>query len=76
MGNCGVAELSDEREAVVLQLRTLAAQLDQIDRQIADRAWRGERGSAGLMAEHDRLTSRLRRLAERLRQLDDRLAPF
>lgn len=76
MGNCGVAELSDEREAVVLQLRTLAAQLDEIDRQIADRAWRGERGSEGLMGEHHRLTSRLRRLAERLRHLDDRLAPF
>lgn len=76
MSSCGVAELSDERESVVLQLRTLAAQLDQIDRQIADRAWRGKGDSGSLTAEHDRLTARLRRLAERLRQLDDRLAPF
>ena len=76
MGHCVVAGQSDEREAVVLQLRSLAAQLDQIDRQIADRAWRRERGSVALMAEHARLTSRLRRLADRLRQLDDQLGPF
>ena len=76
MGHCVVAELSDERETVVLQLRSLAGQLDQIDRQIADRAWRRERASVSLMAEHARLTARLRRLAERLRHLDDQLATF
>jgi hypothetical protein len=76
MVDCVVAELSEERESVVLDLRRLAAQLDEIDRQIADRAWRGERRSASLTAEHARLTARLRRLAVRLRQLDERLHTF
>jgi seryl-tRNA synthetase len=74
--DCVVNELSDERESVVLDLRRLAAQLDEIDRQIADRAWRRERRSASLTAEHARLTARLRRSADRLRQLDERLHTF
>ncbi|MCW1958786.1 MAG: hypothetical protein KIH64_009615 [Mycobacterium sp.] len=76
MLDCVVEGLSEERETVVLNLRTLAAQLDQIDRQIADRAWRRERRSMSLMAEHARLTGRLRRLADRLRHLDQQLATF
>lgn len=76
MSDCVVAELSEERESLVLDLRRLAAQLDEIDRQIADRAWRRERRSASLTAEHARLTGRLRRLADRLRQLDERLHTF
>lgn len=76
MLDCVVADLHEEREAVVLGLRTLAAQLDEIDRQIADRDWRGERRSMSLMAKHALLTDRLRRLADRLRHLDDRLATF
>ena len=76
MADCVVADLSEERETVVLQLRTLAAELDEIDRQIADRAWRRERHSVTLMTEHARLTARLRRLADRLRHLDDRLSVF
>lgn len=76
MVDCVVAGISEERETVVLNLRTLAAQLDEIDRQIADRAWRGERSSMSLTAEQARLTARLRRLAERLRHLDDQLHAF
>lgn len=76
MSDCVVAELSEERESLVLDLRRLAAQLDEIDRQIADLAWRRERRSESLMAEHARLTGRLRRLADRLRLLDERLHTF
>ena len=72
-----------EREQLTHLLRGLAARLDELDRQLADLAWRRSRphGSLGEMlcertaleADRQRLTDRLGGLAQRLQVIDDRL---
>lgn len=70
--------LTREREALTIELRSLATDLDGIDRELADRAWRRDRIPGRVMsdleAERVRLTAQLRRSAARLCLLDRRLA--
>lgn len=69
--------LNDERDALTFQLRTLAARLDQLDRDIADRAWPSKRFTATPMpteteleTERAQLTAQLRTLAAQLRRFN------
>ncbi|MGI9125920.1 MAG: hypothetical protein ACR2JM_14370 [Mycobacterium sp.] len=70
-----LAGASEEREALTLRLRSLAAELDGIDREIADRQWLRERGSTTATTDLEnrraKLTAQLRSLAGKLRHLDD-----
>lgn len=70
--------LTHEREALTLELRSLATDLDGIDREMTDRSWRHKHDSGtpltDLEAEHARLTAQLRQSAVRLRDLDQQLA--
>ena len=75
-----------DREQLTHLLRGLASRLDDLDRQLADLAWRQNRPRAGvrlgetfcertaLEAERDRLTGRLGMLAQRLNTLDGTLS--
>ena len=81
-----LTRLDAEREQLTRLLRGLAARLDQLDRDLADLAWRQHRpgrwsGPADLLherttleAEHGRLTARLGVLARQLNDLDSRLS--
>jgi len=75
--DCTFTGLREERETLTLRLRALAAELDGIDRELADRAWRPAPDWADPMddleARHSRLTAHLRSLAARLHHLDERL---
>lgn len=69
--------LNDERDALTLQLRALAARLDELDRDLADRAWPSKRFTAMAMppeaeleAERSALTAQLRTLAAQLRRFN------
>jgi len=78
--------LDTEREQLTLLLRAVAADLDDLDRQLADIAWRVtarhahpitaglERERVALMIQRDRLDGRLHGLASRLREIDAALA--
>lgn len=82
----GLHQLAAEREQLTQLLRRLAARLDELDRALADLAWRRRRPAPGirlaeilcqrtsLEAEHDRLTARLGVLARQLNDLDSRLS--
>lgn len=66
-----------ERDALTTELRALSARLDELDRELADRAWprKGFIATAlpserELEEEHSRLTAQLRTLANRLHQFD------
>ena len=75
--DCTFTGLREERETLTLRLRALAAELDGIDRELADRAWRPAPAWADPMVElearHCRLTAHLRTLADRLHRLDEQL---
>lgn len=75
--DCTFAGLREERETLTLRLRALASELDGIDRELADRAWRPAPDWADPMVElearHSRLTVHLRTLAAQLHHLDERL---
>ena len=82
----GLPQLADEREQLTQLLRRLAARLDELDRGLADLAWRRRRPAPGvrlaeilcqrtaLEAEHHRLTARLGVLVRQLNDLDSRLS--
>ena len=82
----GLPQLADEREQLTQLLRRLAARLDELDRGLADLAWRHRRPAPGvrlaeilcqrtaLEAEHHRLTARLGVLVRQLNDLDSRLS--
>jgi hypothetical protein len=82
----GLPQLSAEREQLTHVLRGLASRLDELDRDLADLAWRHHRPAAGLNMtemlcartalgnERDRLTAHLSVLARQLNDLDSRLA--
>jgi hypothetical protein len=84
--NEGLPQLSAEREQLTHVLRGLASRLDELDRGLADLAWRHHRPAAGLTLteilcartamehERDRLTAHLAVLARQLNDLDSRLA--
>lgn len=81
----GLPQLAAEREQLTQLLRRLAARLDELDRGLADLAWRHRRLPPGvslaeilcqreaLEAEHHRLTARLGVLVGQLNDLDSRL---
>lgn len=75
--------LEADREQLTHLLRGLASRLDELDRHLADLAWRRRTGPrfgetvcerTSLEAERQRLTDRLAVLAQRLKILDDRLS--
>jgi len=82
-GALGVMEA--DREHLTLLLRGLASRLDELDRHLADLAWRRQRPHSGalfgetfcartaLESERERLTDRLGVLAQRLNSLDSRI---
>lgn len=82
----GPAQLQAEREQVTRLLRGLAGRLDELDRELADLAWRHRRPSPGavvsellcertaLEKERARLDARLSVLARQLNDLDSRLS--
>ena len=68
---------NDDRDALTLRLRALAARLDQLDRDLADRAWPSKRFTATVMpteteleAERAELNAQLRALAAQLSRLN------
>ena len=75
-----------DRDQLTLLLRGLAARLDELDRSLADLAWRGRGSQIGvalgewlcertaLEAERERLGGRLALLANQLTTLDNRLS--
>ena len=75
-----------DRDQLTLLLRGLAARLDELDRSLADLAWRGRGSQIGvalgewlcertaLEAERERLGGRLAVLANQLTTLDNRLS--
>ena len=75
-----------DRDHLTLLLRGLAARLDELDRRLADLAWRGRGSQVGvalgewlcertaLETERERLGGRLAVLANQLTTLDDRLS--
>lgn len=81
-----VALMRSDRDQLTHLLRGLAARLDELDRKLADLAWRGRGAQIGaalgewlcertaLEAERERLSGRLGILANQLRSLDDRLS--
>ena len=67
----------NERDALTHRLRALAARLDQLDRELADRAWPSKRFTATAMpteteleAERSELNAQLRTLAAQLRHFN------
>ena len=80
-----LALMRADREHLTHLLRSLAARLDQLDRDLTDLAWRGRGphvGAAlgemicertGLEVERERLTARLTALAGQLNTLDNRM---
>ncbi len=80
-----VALARDHREQLTPLLRTLATRLDELDRRLADLAWRRQRPHIGvplgellcertaLETERVRLTERLTVLAKQLNALDSQL---
>lgn len=85
-GGGALEVLERDREHLTGLLRGLASRLDELDRQLADLAWRQRRPRTGtrfgetvcertaLEAERERLTGRLGVLAQRLNTLDSKLA--
>lgn len=75
-----LAMMQADREKLTGLLRTLAAELDGLDRQLSDFAWRpsgGEQGrgdEAAVRSHRDQLNGRLRQLARELNQLDHTVA--
>ncbi len=81
-----LGSLEADREQLTHLLRGLASRLDELDRQLADLAWRQHRLRTGarfgetlcertaLESERKRLTERLGVLAQRLNMLDGRLS--
>lgn len=75
-----------DREQLTLLLRGLASRLDELDRRLADLAWRQQRARIGvgfdetlcertaLETERARLTDRLGTLAQRLNTLDSTMS--
>jgi hypothetical protein len=75
-----------DRDQLTLLLRGLAARLDELDRRLADLAWRGRGSQIGvalgewlcertaLETERERLSGRLAVLANQLTTLDNRLS--
>ena len=69
-----------DRDKLTHLLRTLAAELDDLDRQLSDLTWRARHRDdrpavlCALQARHEQLTSRLRSLARQLTLLDHSLA--
>lgn len=75
-----------DRDQLTLLLRGLAARLDELDRRLADLAWRGRGSQIGmalgewlcertaLEADRERLGGRLAVLANQLKTLDNRLS--
>ena len=82
----GLIQLAAEREQLTPLLRGLAARLDDLDRRLADLAWRRRRPAPGpilaemlcerttLETERDGLSARLGVLARQLNDLDRRLS--
>jgi len=82
----GLDQMRDEREQLTHLLRGLAARLEELDRALADLAWRNRHPRNGtpareilwertaLSGERDRLNDRLGVLARQLGDLDSRLA--
>lgn len=78
--------MQKDRDQLTLLLRGLAARLDELDRSLADLAWRGRGSQIGvalgewlcertaLEAERERLGGRLAVLANQLTSLDNRLS--
>jgi hypothetical protein len=81
-----LALMRADREQLTHLLRGIAARLDQLDRQLADLAWRGRGPHIGaalgemicartaLESEQERLADRLTVLAGQLNTLDDRMS--
>lgn len=75
-----------DRDQLTHLLRGLAARLDQLDRRLADLAWRGRSSHGGasisemvcetnaVESERDRLTDRLTVLAGQLNTVDDQMS--
>lgn len=69
-----------DRDKLTHLLRALAAELDDLDRQLSDLSWRARHRDdhpamlCGLQARREQLTSRLRSLARQLTHLDHSLA--
>ena len=67
-----------DREKLTGLLRTLAAELDGLDRQLADLDWQARSGAApdgaAMRSHRDHLSGRLRQLARELNQLDQTVA--
>lgn len=80
-----LALVQDHRRQLTQLLRALAARLDELDRRLADLAWRRTRQHAGVVlgellcertaleSERQRLSGRLGLLAKQLNAIDDRL---
>jgi CRP-like cAMP-binding protein len=81
-----LALMQADREQLTHLLRSIAARLDQLDRQLTDLAWRGRGPGIGaalgemicartaLESERERLTDRLTVLAGQLNTLDSRIS--
>lgn len=69
-----------DREKLTSLLRDLAAELDELDRQVSDLLWRARRSGdrpamlSALESRREQLTGRLRSLARQLTHLDHSLA--
>lgn len=86
LGTGALEAMEADREQLTHLLRGLASRLDELDRQLADLAWRRLRPHAGvffgetlcertaLETERERLTGRLGMLAQRLNTLDSELS--
>ena len=68
--------LNDERDALTVQLRALAARLDQLDRDLADRAWPSKRFTATAMPTETELVAERAELSAQLRTLAAQLSRF
>ena len=86
LGTGALEAMEADREQLTHLLRGLASRLDELDRRLADLAWRRLRPHAGaffgetlcertaLESERERLTGRLGMLAQRLNTLDGELS--
>lgn len=78
-----LARIEADREQLTYQLRSLAAELDELDRQLSDLSWHARDRSdnvgdpterAALASRHQRLNTRLGDLVGQLENLDRTLA--
>lgn len=82
-----ISRMRTQREQLTSALRTLAVELDGLDRRLADLEWRRRHGPIGahvsshddrsaLEAQRGQLASRLRVLARELNDIDAAVAPW